>query len=155
MWPSIAPALIQRIAPHGHGAALGCSRTVRQAGEPESFGTEWNRFAVWGWSKCLKTWWSYSGSNRRPHRCERCAQPINLNLACTWQPITVQNGPIQTGLAGSCLTTFPPWARIAKLRYTAGTRSRVTSPMAQAHPTSPKLLCRMCRVVELLHKTTP
>jgi len=23
----------------------------------------------------LKTWWSWPGSNRRPHRCERCALP--------------------------------------------------------------------------------
>jgi hypothetical protein len=28
----------------------------------------------------------------RLYRCERCALPKNLNLACTWQPITVQNG---------------------------------------------------------------
>jgi hypothetical protein len=36
----------------------------------------------------------------RVHRCERCAQPKNINLACTWQSITVQNGPIQTGSPG-------------------------------------------------------
>jgi hypothetical protein len=28
----------------------------------------------------------------------------NVNLACAWQPITVPNGPIQTGSPGSCLT---------------------------------------------------
>ena len=49
----------------------------------------------------------------RVHRCERWRPPKNLNLACTWQPITVQNGPIQAGSPGvasqlsrTCLLTF-------------------------------------------------
>jgi len=28
--------------------------------------------------KSLKTWWTRPGSNRRPHRCERCALPAEL-----------------------------------------------------------------------------
>ena len=55
-------------------------KTVRQLpGKPEMIiGTEWNRLRVWGRSKCLKIWWSWPGSNRRPHRCERCALPAEL-----------------------------------------------------------------------------
>src|ERR1700676_4856317 len=29
-------------------------------------------------AKCLKIWWTRPGSNRRPHRCERCALPAEL-----------------------------------------------------------------------------
>src|SRR6266702_1728184 len=28
--------------------------------------------------KYLEYWWSWPGSNRRPHRCERCALPAEL-----------------------------------------------------------------------------
>src|ERR1019366_925554 len=54
----------------------------------------------WRWRNSLA---SPRMSDTRPdaggkvHRCERWRLPQNLTLACTWQSITVQNGPIQAG----------------------------------------------------------
>lgn len=39
-------------------AGLPHSPAASRAPRAMSLGTEWDRFTVWGWSKCLKTWWS-------------------------------------------------------------------------------------------------
>jgi hypothetical protein len=79
----------------------------------------------WRWRNSLA---SPRMSDTRPdaggkvHRCERWRLPQNLTLACTWQSITVQNGPIQAGWPGVASQlprlgcTIPPVADIGGFR---------------------------------------